>query len=476
MKFTNVQNRYINNKSMGYSFIKGKRCSGKTYTSVLRAINLENNNCIYNEDRILFLCKREDTLKKAKLFYEKNKDSNKFYSLFSNEKKRVEFSLITEIVELYSLNYKKENKLTYNLATYEEGLTILKDQEFVEKLSEYKNKSKILNKITLDELYNEILWIKRCNFNKEEYLNSIRKGRSKRINRNTRTREYIYSLHDIYNSLLKLYGFIDEEDNIKFAIEQIIRKNESYSHIIVDDASNFTKGELDLVKSLYKKKNYTSCIFILDTEISKTNKDFLYNGRKLKELIKNEEYKTFAFRTIFEDNKQEKLEFISKYKYVNFKNRITSNFKIDESISNKEIFLDDSVVFKEDELREIRVFSSIAAGDPIEIKDTIENKFFMPSSWLERGKDTFILNVKGDSMIDKDICDGDLVVIKKQQIAYNNDIVAASVDGEATLKILNINGKIPMLMPANKKYKPIIIKDKDVSILGVALGVIKEEN
>ena len=127
MKFTNVQNRYINNKSMGYSFIKGKRCSGKTYTSVLRAINLENNNCIYNEDRILFLCKREDTLKKAKLFYEKNKDSNKFYSLFSNEKKRVEFSLITEIVELYSLNYKKENKLTYNLATYEEGLTILID-------------------------------------------------------------------------------------------------------------------------------------------------------------------------------------------------------------------------------------------------------------------------------------------------------------------------------------------------------------
>ena len=59
-------------------------------------------------------------------------------------------------------------------------------------------------------------------------------------------------------------------------------KNESYSHIIVDDASNFTKGELDLVKSLYKKKNYTSCIFILDTEIQGVKHNALYDAEVIK--------------------------------------------------------------------------------------------------------------------------------------------------------------------------------------------------
>ena len=166
---------------------------------------------------------------------------------------------------------------------------------------------------------------------------------------------------------------------------------------------------------------------------------------------------------------------ITKYKYINFKNRNTSIFNIDESLNSKEIFLDDDLTFKEDELAEIPVFNDIAAGEPIEINENLEKNFYLPKGWLERGKDTFILHVKGDSMIDKQICDGDLVVVKRQQTAYNNDIVAASVDGEATLKILNTNGKVPMLMPANDKYMPIMITGKEVSILGVALGVIKQE-
>ena len=100
------------------------------------------------------------------------------------------------------------------------------------------------------------------------------------------------------------------------------------------------------------------------------------------------------------------------------------------------------LVFNEEELEEVDVYNDIAAGNPIEINDEGREKvlFYQKVGW-RKGKDTFILHVKGDSMIDKNINDGDLVVIKRQNTALNNDIVAASLDGEATLKTLKLNGK-----------------------------------
>ena len=165
---------------------------------------------------------------------------------------------------------------------------------------------------------------------------------------------------------------------------------------------------------------------------------------------------------------------MDKFKYINLKHRSEFDFNIDSLSGSKEIYLQDNIVFKEDELKEIPVFNQIAAGNPIEINDEIRESFYLPSGWLERGKDTFILEVKGDSMIDKNIFNGDLVVIKKQHTAYNNDIVAASLDGEATLKILNTNDKYPKLMPANSRYSEINLSNKEVSILGVAIGIIKQ--
>jgi len=76
-------------------------------------------------------------------------------------------------------------------------------------------------------------------------------------------------------------------------------------------------------------------------------------------------------------------------------------------------------------------------------------------------------------MVEKNILNGDLVVIKRQVNANHNDIVAASIDNEATLKTLNLNGEYPVLMPANKTYPSIPLVGRDVSILGVAIGIIK---
>lgn len=197
--------------------------------------------------------------------------------------------------------------------------------------------------------------------------------------------------------------------------------------------------------------------------------------RKLKTLGADFKGRSFAFKKEFKEEKIKEKDYMEKFQYVNLKYKNVVEFNMDSSSSKKEIYLEDNTIFNEEELVEVDVYSDIAAGNPIEINDEVEEKFNLPKSWLERGKETFILHVKGDSMIGKNINDGDLVVIKRQNTALNNDIVAASLDGEATLKTLKLNGKEPMLIPANPKYSEIYLEGKEVSILGVAIGVIKNK-
>ena len=74
MKLTKNQNRFINNKNMGFSLMKGKSLTGKTVAALHRVINLENNYCIYNEDKILYLSSNDEKLEKSKSLYkEKSK-------------------------------------------------------------------------------------------------------------------------------------------------------------------------------------------------------------------------------------------------------------------------------------------------------------------------------------------------------------------------------------------------------------------
>lgn len=128
-----------------------------------------------------------------------------------------------------------------------------------------------------------------------------------------------------------------------------------------------------------------------------------------------------------------------------------------------------------DEERNTRLplVGTIAAGNPIEaIEDTqfldLEELFDVRS-----GKDTYVLEVRGDSMIDEQIRTGDMVVIRKTNTAYNGQTVVALLDtGEATLKKFykEKNGTF-RLQPANDKYEPIIVDQ--VNIQGIVIGVIR---
>ncbi len=112
----------------------------------------------------------------------------------------------------------------------------------------------------------------------------------------------------------------------------------------------------------------------------------------------------------------------------------------------------------------------IAAGGPILAEQTIDEVFPLPRELVGEG-DLFLLSVKGDSMIDAAICDRDWVVVRQERTADNGDIVAAMIDGEATVKTLRKRDGHILLMPANEAFDPI--PGDDATILGRVVAVLR---
>ena len=118
----------------------------------------------------------------------------------------------------------------------------------------------------------------------------------------------------------------------------------------------------------------------------------------------------------------------------------------------------------------VPVLGAIAAGSPITAEQHLEEILTLPTSLVGSGE-LFALHVKGDSMIDAAICDGDIVVVRRQPTADNGDIVAAMIDGEATVKVLYRVGGHVQLLPRNPHYQPI--PADDAIILGRVVSVVR---
>ena len=117
----------------------------------------------------------------------------------------------------------------------------------------------------------------------------------------------------------------------------------------------------------------------------------------------------------------------------------------------------------------VPLVGQIAAGGPILAEQSVEEIFPLPKSLVGEGE-LFMLKVKGDSMIDAAICDGDFVVVRQQPTCDNGDIVAALLDDEATVKTFKKRDGHVWLMPHNPAYEPILgdhalIMGKVVSVL-----------
>lgn len=112
----------------------------------------------------------------------------------------------------------------------------------------------------------------------------------------------------------------------------------------------------------------------------------------------------------------------------------------------------------------------IAAGGPILAEQAVEDVFPLPRQLVGDGQ-LFLLKVVGDSMVDAAICDGDWVVVRQQPVAENGDIVAAMLDGEATVKTFRRRDGHVWLLPHNQAYQPI--PGDDATVLGRVVAVLR---
>ncbi|MFD2675425.1 transcriptional repressor LexA [Gulosibacter bifidus] len=118
----------------------------------------------------------------------------------------------------------------------------------------------------------------------------------------------------------------------------------------------------------------------------------------------------------------------------------------------------------------VPVVGRIAAGIPITADQQVEEIFPLPRQ-VVGGGDLFLLRVSGDSMIDAAICDGDWVVVRQQPNAENGDIVAAMLDGEATVKTFKQRDGHTWLLPRNSEFEPIL--GDHAEILGRVVAVLR---
>jgi len=132
------------------------------------------------------------------------------------------------------------------------------------------------------------------------------------------------------------------------------------------------------------------------------------------------------------------------------------------------------IIKNEREYREIPIVGRVAAGYPILATENIEGNIIVDPGYLKKSDDSFALKVKGDSMVNAGIFEGDILIVNPQKQANNGEIIVALLGDEATVKRYEIKeGKI-RLIPENSFYQPIEVNEqKDFSIIGKVVGVIR---
>jgi repressor LexA len=119
----------------------------------------------------------------------------------------------------------------------------------------------------------------------------------------------------------------------------------------------------------------------------------------------------------------------------------------------------------------VPILGRVAAGVPIAAQEEVEGEFLLPSDYVPRASDAFMLRVQGDSMVDAAILDGDLILVRPQRSAENGEIVVAMMDGEATVKRFYREAGRVRLQPENRAMAPIYASD--VEIVGRVEAVVR---
>ena len=166
------------------------------------------------------------------------------------------------------------------------------------------------------------------------------------------------------------------------------------------------------------------------------------------------------------------LDALVKKGYLNIESNASRgiSFQKDEEPSGQNIFK----LEKDFGFQKVPVVGRVAAGTPILAEENIEGSVVIDSSFMKKSEDCFALKVKGDSMINAGIFEGDLVLVSPKREVRTGDIIVALLKDEATVKTYeNKNNRIK-LIPHNEKYKPIEISgSSEFKLAGKVIGVVR---
>lgn len=489
MELSKKQQQIVNSKFNGCLIIKGEEHRGKTLTAIHRAIHLKNNYCLYNDDNIIMIIPNDEEKENILNIYDKEQESG-ILTLFSYNNQSFKVFTINEIIES-KFQQIKSNKSLIDDSTRAEIL-----KECIIELKEQKKRSKILKEEYISYFLEEFDYIKsNMIFSIDDYQIFIRRGRKdtiyngpKSVPKNSSTREVIFNLMELYDEVLEERNLIDCIGRETLILKSLkINNIKSYTHIIVDKLHKYSKLQLEIIRILNNKKDYTNFIVTWDIKDMSGKNSLGSRGIKIKDLFYDMKIKTMVLKEEFKNEnkitsfnvskgykKQENM-FMESYEFFDIRHNRKFDFAIDTS-SEADFILSPKGKGENlqiDDLLSVPMYNDIAAGEPIMINEGIEGSFYLPKYWLKGIKDAFLLKVKGDSMINANINDGDYVVIRKQYNANNNDIIAVDLDGSATLKRLSIKKEGIFLMPENDKYTPIVVDDENTMIIGIAIAIIK---
>ena len=185
-----------------------------------------------------------------------------------------------------------------------------------------------------------------------------------------------------------------------------------------------------------------------------------------------EEYKNKIFS--FYENRKRMPSYTEIMTLLGFKSK-NSVYKLINKLIDAGLVSKDSVgrLIPNNFLSEVKLLGLVEAGIPSIADETALDSINLDSYLIKNRMTSYLLEVKGDSMIDEGIHEGDLVIVERRNDAKDGDIVIAEVDGGFTMKFLRKKGDQIYLEPANKNYKPIY-PEHDLKISAVVKGVIRK--
>ena len=291
MQLNLEQKKMIENKTMGHSLIKGVAGSGKTTVGVNRTLFLMKNYCMDKNDRVLLVTYNKSLVSYIKHIYEEaesyNDDMN-LLNLGGYDSKRLDIINIDSLIYRFAKKYKDETNYKANIIDNKKQVEILKT--CIMKLRKRYDDVAVLDDKNVEFLLKEITWLKACNYMElETYQGIDRIGRSssdsgdgpKKLLKNSKTRQAIFELFQLYRKETYDKKLCDFNDNALMAIKYL--KNHDvmkYTHIIIDESQDLSKIQLDVITSIYnKEKDYANILFIADTAQSIYDSAWLVKGR-----------------------------------------------------------------------------------------------------------------------------------------------------------------------------------------------------